>query len=147
MGQKVGKACYIDAAVPFLNCELALRPRHLCVHSHASVAPPAVSFAAIEAMWDTFNNVADGFGINSQEFEEICFELGTELDVPKDRLDHFAREVYKAFDTDEVRVLSLGAVRTANTHACVAERFDRCPRIPCYICHRVWHVADGDFGV
>jgi hypothetical protein len=62
----------------------------------------AVSFAAIEAMWDTFNNVADGFGINCQEFQEICSELGTELDIPKDRMDALAEEVFKAFDTDEV---------------------------------------------
>ena len=61
----------------------------------------AVSFAAIEAMWDTFNNVADGFGINCQEFQEIVGELGTELDIPKDRMDALAEDVFRAFDTDD----------------------------------------------
>ena len=63
---------------------------------------PTVSFAAIEAMWDTFNNVADGFGINCQEFQEVCCELGTELDIPKDRMDALSEEIFKALDTDEV---------------------------------------------
>ena len=79
MGQKLGKATFAEASRPFLN----------------------LSFAAIEAMWDTFNNVADGFGINAQEFEEICAELGTELDVPKERMDELSREMFMAFDTDE----------------------------------------------
>jgi hypothetical protein len=30
-----------------------------------------VSFAAVEAMWDTFNNVADGFGINCQVLDRL----------------------------------------------------------------------------
>jgi Ca2+-binding EF-hand superfamily protein len=79
MGQKIGKANYVDAGKPFTN----------------------LSFAAIEAMWDTFNNVADGFGINCQEFQEIVGELGTELDIPKDRMDALAEDVFRAFDTDD----------------------------------------------
>ena len=79
MGQKLGKATYVEDARPFLN----------------------LSFAAIEAMWDTFNNVADGFGINGQEFEEICAELGTELDVTAERMDELSRDMFRVFDTDE----------------------------------------------
>lgn len=65
MGQKHGKAVYDSAARPFLN----------------------LSFAAIGTLWETFNDVADGFGINLHEFNEICSELGEELLLNRAQLD------------------------------------------------------------
>lgn len=65
MGQKHGKAVYDDAARPFLN----------------------LSFAAMGTLWETFNDVADGFGINLHEFREICAELGEELQLNRAKLD------------------------------------------------------------
>lgn len=65
MGQKHGKAVYDNAARPFLN----------------------LSFAAIGTLWETFNDVADGFGINLHEFNEICSELGEELLLNRAQLD------------------------------------------------------------
>lgn len=65
MGQKNGKAVYDEAARPFLN----------------------LSFAAIGTLWETFNDVADGFGINLHEFREICSELGEELVFNRAQLD------------------------------------------------------------
>ena len=45
--------------------------------------------------------LADGFGINCQEFQVIVGELGTELDIPKDRMDALAEDVFRSFDTDD----------------------------------------------
>lgn len=65
MGQKHGKAVYAKAATPFLN----------------------LSSAAVGTLWETFNDVADGFGINLHEFREICGELGEELQLKRAQLD------------------------------------------------------------
>lgn len=65
MGQKHGKAVYDEDAKTFLN----------------------LSFAAIGTLWETFNDVADGFGINLYEFREICAELGEELQLNRAKLD------------------------------------------------------------
>lgn len=65
MGQKHGKAVYDEAARPFLN----------------------LSCAAVGTLWETFNDVADGFGINLHEFREICSELGEELVLNRTKLD------------------------------------------------------------
>lgn len=65
MGQRHGKAVYDGAAKPFLN----------------------LSLAAVGTLWETFNDVADGFGINLHEFKEICAELGEELQLNRAKLD------------------------------------------------------------
>lgn len=65
MGQRHGKAVYDNAAKPFLN----------------------LSLTAVGTLWETFNDVADGFGINLHEFQAICAELGEELQFNKARLD------------------------------------------------------------
>lgn len=65
MGQRHGKAVYDGAAKPFLN----------------------LSLAAVGTLWETFNDVADGFGINLHEFREICAELGEELKLNRAQLD------------------------------------------------------------
>lgn len=65
MGQRHGKATYDSAARPFLN----------------------LSLAAVGTLWETFNDVADGFGINLYEFKEICAELEEELQLNRAKLD------------------------------------------------------------
>lgn len=65
MGQRHGKAAYDSAARPFLN----------------------LSLAAVGTLWETFNDVADGFGINLYEFKEICAELEEELQLNRAKLD------------------------------------------------------------
>lgn len=65
MGQRHGKAVYDHAARPFVN----------------------LSFAAVGTLWETFNDVADGFGINLHEFREICSELGEELQLNRAKVD------------------------------------------------------------
>lgn len=65
MGQRHGKALYDGAAKPFLN----------------------LSLTAVGTLWETFNDVADGFGINLYEFQAICAELGEELQLNRVKLD------------------------------------------------------------
>jgi hypothetical protein len=49
MGQKNGKAAFEEGAVPFVN----------------------LSFAALERLWEAFNDVADGFGVSQYEMEVV----------------------------------------------------------------------------
>lgn len=65
MGQKHGKAVYDEAARPFVN----------------------LSAAAVGTLWETFNDVADGFGINVHEFKAICAELAEELQLNRAKID------------------------------------------------------------
>lgn len=65
MGQKHGKAIYDESAKPFIN----------------------LSFAAVGTLWEAFNDVADGFGINFHEFRVICSVLGEELQLNMVKLD------------------------------------------------------------
>ncbi|GMI46711.1 hypothetical protein TrCOL_g1657 [Triparma columacea] len=78
MGQKQGKAVYAEAAVPFLN----------------------LPFAAIESLWEAFNDVADGFGITLYEFQEICAELTNELGVNRVKMDDKSDALFRVLDSD-----------------------------------------------
>ncbi|GMH75277.1 hypothetical protein TrLO_g13994 [Triparma laevis f. longispina] len=78
MGQKHGKAVYNEAAIPFIN----------------------LPFAAIESLWEAFNDVADGFGITLFEFQEICAELASELGVNRVKMDDKSENLFKVLDND-----------------------------------------------
>jgi hypothetical protein len=56
MGQLIGRAILANASSPFAN----------------------LSRRAIANLWQAFNDIADGFGISKDEFEEICCELKEE---------------------------------------------------------------------
>ena len=64
-GQMVGKARYDPRVRAFVN----------------------LSPGAIEAIWESFNDVADGFGISLCEMQLICQELTSELEVGRPLLD------------------------------------------------------------
>lgn len=68
MGQRHGKAVYDEAARPFVN----------------------LSAAAVGTLWETFNDVAEGFGINVHELRAICSELGEEMQMNRAQLDKVA---------------------------------------------------------
>ena len=53
MGQVVGRALYTEDALPFVNLQKN----------------------AVYDLWESFNDVAEGFGINLEEFKEICSVL------------------------------------------------------------------------
>lgn len=46
-----------------------------------------LSAAGVGTLWETFNDVADGFGININEFRTICMELKEEMQVNRAKLD------------------------------------------------------------
>ena len=62
----------------------------------------AVPFAAIESLWEAFNDVADGFGITLFEFQEICAELAGELGVNRVKMDDKSEALFKVLDNDSV---------------------------------------------
>jgi Ca2+-binding EF-hand superfamily protein len=81
MGQKLGRAEFIEEARPFLNL-------------------PSDS---VRKLWDAFNDVAEGFGLNSDEFKTICeaAKLHEFLATSRTELDAAAERIFVAFDTDE----------------------------------------------
>jgi WD40 repeat protein/Ca2+-binding EF-hand superfamily protein len=78
MGQKFGKAHFNGASAPFVN----------------------LSGRAMEALWEAFNNTAEGFGVNQEEFIEIMSELTEEMQTPYEKLKKRAEELFAAMDTD-----------------------------------------------
>jgi hypothetical protein len=75
MGQKIGKAVFVPAAGPFLSLEPT----------------------ALEGMWRSFNEVAEGFGITPSELRRIC--SAKELVVSPEDID----SLFRCLDTDRVR--------------------------------------------
>ncbi len=60
---------------------------------------------SIYALWEAFNEVAEGFGLSPDTFRAICVraDLAQTLNVTKEQLEHFASAIYRALDTDMVR--------------------------------------------
>jgi len=71
-GQKFGKATYDPKTRVFIN----------------------VSPGAIEALWESFNDVADGFGINLCEMQMICQDLTAELELDRSMLNKKVEELF-----------------------------------------------------
>ena len=78
-GQMVGKANYDPKTRVFIN----------------------LSPGAIEALWESFNDVADGFGISLCEMQLICQELTSELEVGRPLLDKQVEALFVRMDSDE----------------------------------------------
>ena len=82
MGQKVGKCTYEPVIEPFLNL-----PK-----------------AALDELWEAFNDIAEGFGLTCGEFQDIMLVLQDHLNLKKSDLEDLAKDVFVALDTDEVRL-------------------------------------------
>lgn len=55
-------------------------------------------------LWETFNDVAEGFGLNQDETCEICRALQPTLEIhAKAEMDQLTTALFTALDTDEVR--------------------------------------------
>ncbi|CAM9719268.1 unnamed protein product, partial [Discosporangium mesarthrocarpum] len=78
MGQKHGKAIYKEVSRPFLN----------------------LSLGGVNTLWEAFNDIADGFGINIHEFKEICAELAEELQLNRVKIDQRSEKLFRILDTD-----------------------------------------------
>ena len=79
MGQKVGKAHFLPASKPFLN---------LRKHS-------------VELLWESFNDVADGFGLSRDEFVEIMMVLENAMQRKRSELVEMSNELFDNLDTDK----------------------------------------------
>mmetsp|Transcript_35886 Transcript_35886/g.43216 ORF Transcript_35886/g.43216 Transcript_35886/m.43216 type:complete len:2035 (-) Transcript_35886:445-6549(-) len=79
MGQRHGKTLFHEDAIAFIN----------------------LPFMAIEEMWSAFNDIADGWGLNLQDFKAICAVLVTMLGYGRSTMDILSAKLFKLYDTDE----------------------------------------------
>ena len=81
MGQLLGRAELVTAVEPFVNLDRL----------------------AVYELWEAFNDVAEGFGLNVDEFSEICTSLQQSVfaDAPKAVVLKAAEHIFCALDTDE----------------------------------------------
>jgi Ca2+-binding EF-hand superfamily protein len=79
MGQQVGKANIIEIVQPFVNL-----PRVAC-----------------QRLWESFHDVAEGFGLQLDELQEICYVLDRVMATEKDQLDVLVEKLFRVLDTDE----------------------------------------------
>ncbi|OWZ14376.1 Microtubule-associated protein [Phytophthora megakarya] len=80
MGQLQGKATYVKATTSFLN----------------------LSERDVNKLWESFNDVAEGFGLNQDEFVEICRSMQQTLEIhAHSEMDHLSSALFMALDTDE----------------------------------------------
>jgi hypothetical protein len=84
--------------------------------------------SCVYGLWEAFNDIAEGFGLTMEEFQEIIKSaLLVYLNVTEKVLNVDTDTVFKLFDDDEVRsvcgvrcvcVLSFGGLRM-HMHACL----------------------------
>ncbi|KAG2516785.1 hypothetical protein JM16_007566 [Phytophthora kernoviae] len=80
MGQLQGKAAYLKATTPFLNA----------------------SERDVNKLWECFNDVAEGFGLNQDELVEICRSMQPTLEIhARNEMDQLSTGLFTALDTDE----------------------------------------------
>ena len=79
MGQQVGKATIVENVQPFVNL-----PRVAC-----------------QRLWESFHDVAEGFGLQLDELQEICYVLDRVMATEKDQLDVLVERLFRILDTDE----------------------------------------------
>lgn len=80
MGQVLGRAVLRDEVLPFVNYQRE----------------------SIYNLWESFNDVAEGFGINVDEFKEICSVLQASLgNIRKAALERICETMFDSvLDTD-----------------------------------------------
>lgn len=74
----------------------------IVVICHTCVLPVA-SEKDVNKLWETFNDVAEGFGLNQDEASEVCRALQPALEIhAKAEMDQLTAALFTALDTDEV---------------------------------------------
>lgn len=54
-------------------------------------------------LWNSFNDIAEGFGLSIEEFSDIIREvLISYLNLTSDAINHDIFDLFKVFDDDEV---------------------------------------------
>ncbi|KAF1785127.1 EF-Hand 1, calcium-binding site [Phytophthora cactorum] len=81
MGQLQGKATYLKCTTSFLNA----------------------SERDVNKLWESFNDVAEGFGLSQDELVEICRSMQQTLEIhARSEMDQLSAALFAALDTDEV---------------------------------------------
>lgn len=58
----------------------------------------------VNALWEAFNDVAEGFGINKLETLDICAPLQDSFHIKsRGEMDTLSTQLFLALDTDTVR--------------------------------------------
>ncbi|KAG3112607.1 Echinoderm microtubule-associated protein-like 6 [Phytophthora idaei] len=80
MGQLQGKATYLKCTTSFLNA----------------------SERDVNKLWESFNDVAEGFGLSQDELVEICRSMQQTLEIhARSEMDQLSAALFAALDTDE----------------------------------------------
>lgn len=53
-------------------------------------------------LWESFNEVADGFGLSLDDAQDVVFVLQEELRLGKKELDALCANMFRVLDTDAV---------------------------------------------
>ncbi|RLN88463.1 hypothetical protein BBJ28_00007707 [Nothophytophthora sp. Chile5] len=68
----------------------------------------AASERDVNKLWESFNDVAEGFGLNQDEMAEICRSLQPMLEIhARNEMDQLSTALFAALDTDENHLLLL----------------------------------------
>lgn len=60
----------------------------------------------VNKLWECFNDVAEGFGLNQDELVEICRSMQQTFEIhARSEMDQLSGALFTALDTDEVRCL------------------------------------------
>ena len=66
---------------------------------------------AVRDLWESFNDVAEGFGINCDEYKEICSVLQGPLgNIRKPQLERLCETCFDLLDTDEVSIFLIVSI-------------------------------------
>ena len=79
MGQQVGKCSAVEPFRPFVN----------------------LSHDACLRLWEAFHDIAEGFGLQCDEAQEICETLLRDMTCEREELDAMVESMFHVLDTDE----------------------------------------------
>ena len=79
MGQQVGKCSVVEPFQPFVN----------------------LSQDACLRLWEAFHDIAEGFGLQCDEAQEICETLLRDMTCEREELDAMVESMFHVLDTDE----------------------------------------------
>lgn len=62
------------------------------------------SEGSVNGLWEAFNDIAEGFGLNKLEMLDICSIMQDSLGMKsRTEMDAYSTKLFVDFDTDEVR--------------------------------------------
>jgi hypothetical protein len=98
MGQTLGRAPLPQGCKKFLNCKFITM-----VVLTSQFLLTLVPRSCIYDLWEAFNDIAEGFGLTIEEFQEIIKSALMEyLGVTERILNADTEKVFRVFDDDEV---------------------------------------------